>query len=300
LEGLSAQNAVSFVGVTAGRVENNTIHGSSDEAPGPPGCGNCNPAAGTGMLFSNADNVTVTRNEFVGNGTDIGVAVSAGSTGNTISFNHVSRTPSTNPDNTDADGIGISVDPDSSATLICNTFAGWKPNKNIVGAIQIGCTPLPDGAECQAYSADPPAVEGGLEGPTSPPFTWELVDGALPDGLTLAPDGAITGTPTTAGTFHFTLMVTDADGLTATSDQTITIAPGCTTPTPTQPASPSVAPTAAAQPTVAPTAVDAGLPAPAAHDPQPPTTAIGLSLLAAGAVLTATAIGGLRHRTRRH
>ena len=117
LEGLSAQNGVSFVGVTGGTVENNTIHGSSDEAPGPPQCGNCNPAAGTGMLFSNADNVTVTRNEFVGNGTDIGIAVSAESTGNTISFNHVTRTPSTNPDNTDAEGFGISVDPASEGSL---------------------------------------------------------------------------------------------------------------------------------------------------------------------------------------
>ncbi len=30
------------------------------------------------------------------------------------------------------------------------------PNKNIDGAIQIACTPLPDGAECEEYSAKPP------------------------------------------------------------------------------------------------------------------------------------------------
>ena len=74
------------------------------------------------MLLSNADNVTVTGNTFVGLGTDIGIAVSAGSTGNTISFNDVTRTASVNPDNTDPTGIGINVDPDNTATLICNTF----------------------------------------------------------------------------------------------------------------------------------------------------------------------------------
>ena len=110
LEGLNAQNGVSFVGVTGGTVEHNTIHGSSDEAPGPPGCGNCNPPLAQACFLSNADNVTVTDNEFVGKGTDIGIAVSAESTGNTISFNHVTRTPSDNPDNTDAEGFGISVD----------------------------------------------------------------------------------------------------------------------------------------------------------------------------------------------
>ena len=103
---------------------------------------------------------------------------------------------------------------------------------NIVGAVQIACTLLPDGAECQAYSAPAPTVEGGVEGVTAPPFTWEL-DGSLPPGLTLADDGTITGTPTTTGTFDFAVSVTDADGLTAAVDQTITIAPGCPTPTPT-------------------------------------------------------------------
>ena len=232
LEGLNAQNGVSFVGVTAGTVENNTIHGSSDEAPGPPGCGNCSPAASTGMLLSNADNVTVTGNTFVGNGTDIGVAVSTESTGNTISFNHVTRTPSTNPANTDSEGFGISVDsaeePPSSATLICNTFSGW--NQNIVGAIQIACTPLPNGTECVAYSAHAPTVEGdGRQ-----PFTWTVPPGTLPPGLTLAPNGTIGGTPpdTTAGTYKFTLKVVTANNFTATSHQTITIAPGCATPIP--------------------------------------------------------------------
>jgi hypothetical protein len=63
--------------------------------------------------------------------------------------------------------------------------------------------------------------------------------------------GAITGTPTAAGTFDFTVMVVDSTqpSLSATQAQTITIAPDCTAPTTsTAPPTtgPSVAPTAAA------------------------------------------------------
>jgi sugar lactone lactonase YvrE len=44
----------------------------------------------------------------------------------------------------------------------------------------------------------------------APPYSWSLATGKLPAGLTLNPStGAITGTPTTAGTFSFTVKVTD-------------------------------------------------------------------------------------------
>ena len=72
-----------------------------------------------------------------------------------------------------------------------------------------------------------------MDGVTSPPFTWELETGTLPPGLSLAPPiGNITGTPPdgSAGTYTFTLRVTDADGLTAASEQQIEIAPGCQAP----------------------------------------------------------------------
>jgi hypothetical protein len=281
LEGLISQNGVSFVGTTSGTVESNEIHGSSDQAPGVGGFAN-----GTGMQLSDADNATVTLNTFVGLGTDIGIAVSAGSTGNIISFNDITRTASENPANTDPTGIGINVDPDNTATLICNTFSGW--NQNIVGAIQVDCTPLPGGAECEPYSAQAPTVQGGIEGENAPPLTWALETGSLPPGLTLGTDGAITGTPTATGTFDFTLVVTDADGLTATSDQTITIAPGCASPTP----APSQAPSAAAA--LPDTAVDR----------RQPTTGADLTLLAASAALLAagvvlTAVAGRRRRAQR-
>src|SRR5207249_398076 len=43
------------------------------------------------------------------------------------------------------------------------------------------------------------------------PFTWAVTSGALPPGLSLA-GSTISGTPTTAGTYTFTLRATDANG----------------------------------------------------------------------------------------
>ena len=121
--------------------------------------------------------------------------------------------------------------------------------------------------------------------------------GSVPPGLTLATDGAITGTPTAAGTFDFTLAVTDADGLTATSDQTITIAPGCASPTPTPSQAPSAAPTGSAQPGAA------ALPD-IRVDRRHPTRGPDMTLLAAGAALLAgvvlTAVAGRRRGAQRH
>jgi len=43
-------------------------------------------------------------------------------------------------------------------------------------------------------------------------FTWSIVDGALPSGLSINAAGVITGTPTTSGTFDFTVKVANAAG----------------------------------------------------------------------------------------
>jgi uncharacterized repeat protein (TIGR01451 family) len=105
--------------------------------------------------------------------------------------------------------------------LICNTFSGWK--KNIVGARQGPCIttpPLSPGTECHAYSVQ-------LTASGTAPFTWTVASGTLPPGLSLSSAGEITGTPTAAGTFHFTLKVVDARRRTARQAQSITIAPGC-------------------------------------------------------------------------
>ena len=55
---------------------------------------------------------------------------------------------------------------------------------------------LPNGAINAAYSATLAATGGTL------PYTWSILAGSIPPGLTLNPNtGAITGTPTAIGTF---------------------------------------------------------------------------------------------------
>lgn len=56
-------------------------------------------------------------------------------------------------------------------------------------------------------------------------LTWTVKSGSLPTGVTLGPDGTISGTPSAAGSYAFTAQVADVDGRTATVDQTIVVAP---------------------------------------------------------------------------
>lgn len=53
----------------------------------------------------------------------------------------------------------------------------------------------------------------------TPPFSWSILKGNLPAGITLKPHGVISGTPSFSGTFTFTLGVRDASKLVPQSDQ---------------------------------------------------------------------------------
>jgi hypothetical protein len=59
----------------------------------------------------------------------------------------------------------------------------------------------------------------------TPPYTWSLDSGSLPPGLTLnAGTGAVTGTPTAAGAFPFTVRVTDSLSQFDTQDLSVDVA----------------------------------------------------------------------------
>ena len=75
------------------------------------------------------------------------------------------------------------------------------------------------------------------------PYRWAISTGQLPPGMTLVqdnPDGPlvrVTGTPTTAGTFTFTLRLTDAQAATVSRTFTLTVPPADTS---TGPAAPTL------------------------------------------------------------
>jgi large repetitive protein len=75
--------------------------------------------------------------------------------------------------------------------------------------LALAAGPLADGVTGVAYTQQLNVAAGG-----APPFSFRVVDGALPPGLALAPSGAVTGMPTQAGSFTFAAEATDARGAT--------------------------------------------------------------------------------------
>lgn len=80
---------------------------------------------------------------------------------------------------------------------------------------------------------EPEALRDGVVGRTyrarfaaalgTAPYTFKVVGGSLPSGLTLATDGTLGGTPTQAGAFHFTVQANDATTGTAQQVMALTV-----------------------------------------------------------------------------
>jgi alpha-tubulin suppressor-like RCC1 family protein len=98
----------------------------------------------------------------------------------------------------------------SDGMLVC-----WGDSTSLI----LGMAPagLPDaavGAACsQALSAT-----GGTG-----PYTFSVLDGALPPGLELSAEGVLSGTPTAPGTSAFTVQVVDANDMVATHQYTLVV-----------------------------------------------------------------------------
>lgn len=73
------------------------------------------------------------------------------------------------------------------------------------------------------YAAVALSVGGGVQ-----PYHWSVATGALPPGLNLGNDGSVSGSPTAAGTFAFTIQVTDSGDSKASIPGTIKVAPHLT------------------------------------------------------------------------
>jgi hypothetical protein len=112
----------------------------------------------------------------------------------------------------------ISVDPNLPLTVVLPTGGpGGSPSPALF--------PAPVG---KAYAQD------FFSGGGAAPYTWALTAGQLPPGLTLQTDSCcgptyandeLAGTPTTAGTYTFTMRVSDYNGQQATQQFSLTIYP---------------------------------------------------------------------------
>jgi len=70
-----------------------------------------------------------------------------------------------------------------------------------------------------AYAPVALSATGGVQ-----PYTWSVVSGALPNGLSIGSDGTVSGTPSSAGTFAFTIQAADSGNSTATIPGSVPIA----------------------------------------------------------------------------
>ena len=83
----------------------------------------------------------------------------------------------------------------------------------------ISCASPPVGTVALSYTHTFPAGSG------DPPYTFSIASGTLPPGLSLnASTGIVSGIPTSAGTFAFTIEVTDSLFSTALAACSISIA----------------------------------------------------------------------------
>jgi hypothetical protein len=105
--------------------------------------------------------------------------------------------------------------------LECNLQLATRDYEVLIAAspLSIVTSSLPDAEVGTSYSVF--LVRQGGAGP----FTWDVISGTLPAGVSLTADGELAGTPTTAGDTSFEVRVRDAGDQSATAALTLHVDP---------------------------------------------------------------------------
>jgi len=135
-----------------------------------------------------------------------------------ISFNNATGTLSGTP--TEPGSFPVSVTATDSSTGAAAPFSITQNYTLQVAAPTVTLAPasLPVDSVGTAYPATGISASGGAA-----PYGYAITAGALPPGLTLSPTGQLSGTPTSAGSFSFTVTATDAHGQTGSFAYTLNI-----------------------------------------------------------------------------
>jgi hypothetical protein len=99
--------------------------------------------------------------------------------------------------------------------VICACLA----NVSFGAKLRVTTKSLPSGQVGVAYAQTLAATGGKGD------YSWSTTAGSLPDGLSLAPAGGISGVPTTVGPNNFRVQVTDSANATATQALSIAVDP---------------------------------------------------------------------------
>jgi len=103
----------------------------------------------------------------------------------------------------------------TSSALTFTINAGTTTTTTSV--LAISTTSVPGGTATSSYGQTLAATGG------TSPYAWGTSGGSLPPGLSLSSAGALSGTPSTAGTYPFSVMVTDHANGTATQNYSLTV-----------------------------------------------------------------------------
>jgi len=152
-------------------------------------------------------------------------SVTAGSLPLGLSLNALTGVISGTPTGTFVGTVNFTVTATDSETPTAKTASANMSIAISVAPLSVTSTSssLAVGVVSSVYAGATLRATGGIT-----PYSWAVTTGSLPAGLTLSAAGAISGTPTAAGTSNFTVTVTDSEtptAKTATANLSIVVDP---------------------------------------------------------------------------